>query len=206
MKCDVLTLDNKKAGSVDLADGVFGAEVRKDIIARMVNYQLAKRRGGNHKTKTVSEIRGTTAKPWNQKGTGRARAGTLRAAQFRGGATIFGPVVRDHSHKLPKKVRKLALRSALSSKQAAGKLIILEDATLDGGKTKDLSAKLSALGWSNALIVTGAEVDDNFARAAANIMNVDVLPQQGANVYDIIRRDVLVLTKAAAEHLKERLS
>ena len=206
MKCDVLTLDNKKAGSVDLADGVFGAEVRKDIIARMVNYQLAKRRGGNHKTKTVSEIRGTTAKPWNQKGTGRARAGTLRAAQFRGGATIFGPVVRDHSHKLPKKVRKLALRSALSSKQADGKLIILEDATLDGGKTKDLSAKLSALGWSNALIVTGAEVDDNFARAAANIMNVDVLPQQGANVYDIIRRDVLVLTKAAAEHLQERLS
>jgi large subunit ribosomal protein L4 len=206
MKCDVLTLDNKKAGSVDLADGVFGAEVRKDIIARMVNYQLAKRRGGNHKTKTVSEIRGTTAKPWNQKGTGRARAGTLRAAQFRGGATIFGPVVRDHSHKLPKKVRKLALRSALSSKQADGKLIILEDATLDGGKTKDLSAKLSALGWSNALIVTGAEVDDNFARAAANIMNVDVLPQQGANVYDIIRRDVLVLTKSAAEHLQERLS
>jgi len=206
MKCDVLTLDNKKAGSVDLADGVFGAEVRKDIIARMVNYQLAKRRGGNHKTKTVSEIRGTTAKPWNQKGTGRARAGTLRAAQFRGGATIFGPVVRDHSHKLPKKVRKLALRSALSSKQAAGKLIILEDATLDGGKTKDLSAKLSALGWSNALIVTGAEVDDNLARAAANIMNVDVLPQQGANVYDIIRRDVLVLTKSAAEHLQERLS
>ena len=206
MKCDVLTLDNKKAGSVDLADGVFGAEVRKDIIARMVNYQLAKRRGGNHKTKTVSEIRGTTAKPWNQKGTGRARAGTLRAAQFRGGATIFGPVVRDHSHKLPKKVRKLALRSALSSKQAAGKLIILEDAPLDGGKTKDLSAKLSALGWSNVLIVTGAEVDDNLARAAANIMNVDVLPQQGANVYDIIRRDVLVLTKAAAEHLQERLS
>jgi large subunit ribosomal protein L4 len=206
MKCDVLTLDNKKAGSVDLADGVFGAEVRKDIIARMVNYQLAKRRGGNHKTKTVSEIRGTTAKPWNQKGTGRARAGTLRAAQFRGGATIFGPVVRDHSHKLPKKVRKLALRSALSSKQADGKLIILEDATLDGGKTKDLSAKLSALGWSNALIVTGAEVDDNFARAAANIMNVDVLPQQGANVYDIIRRDVLVLTKSAAERLQERLS
>ncbi len=128
MKCDILTLDNKKAGSVDLADGVFGAEVRKDIIARMVNYQLAKRRSGNHKTKNVSEIRGTTAKPWNQKGTGRARAGTLRAAQFRGGSTVFGPVVRDHSHKLPKKVRKLALRSALSSKQADGKLIILDDA------------------------------------------------------------------------------
>tara|TARA_R110002072_G_scaffold87922_2_gene198011 strand:- start:5299 stop:5919 length:621 start_codon:yes stop_codon:yes gene_type:complete len=206
MKCDILTLDNKKAGSVDLADGVFGAEVRKDIIARMVNYQLAKRRSGNHKTKNVSEIRGTTAKPWNQKGTGRARAGTLRAAQFRGGSTVFGPVVRDHSHKLPKKVRKLALRSALSSKQADGKLIILDDIVLADAKTKDLSGKFAALGLSNALIVTGAEVDSNFARAAANIMNIDVLPQQGANVYDIVRRDVLVLTKAAAEHLQERLS
>jgi large subunit ribosomal protein L4 len=206
MKCDVLTLDNKKAGSIDLADGVFGAEVRKDIIFRMVNYQLAKRRGGNHKTKTVSEIRGTTAKPWNQKGTGRARAGTLRAAQFRGGSTIFGPVVRDHAHKLPKKVRKLALRCALSSKQAAGKLIILDNATLEGPKTKDLSNKLAILGWSNVLIVTGAEVDGNLARAAANLINVDVLPQQGANVYDILRRDVLVLTKDAAAHLQERLS
>jgi large subunit ribosomal protein L4 len=206
MKCDVLTLDNKKAGSIDLADGVFGAEVRKDIISRMVNYQLAKRRGGNHKTKTVSEIRGTTAKPWNQKGTGRARAGTLRAAQFRGGSTIFGPVVRDHAHKLPKKVRKLALRCALSSKQAAGKLIILDNATLEGPKTKDLSNKLAILGWSNVLIVTGAEVDGNLARAAANLINVDVLPQQGANVYDILRRDVLVLTKDAAAHLQERLS
>jgi large subunit ribosomal protein L4 len=206
MKCDVLTLDNKKAGSIDLADGVFGAEVRKDIISRMVNYQLAKRRGGNHKTKTVSEIRGTTAKPWNQKGTGRARAGTLRAAQFRGGSTIFGPVVRDHAHKLPKKVRKLALRCALSSKQAAGKLIILDNATLEGLKTKDLSNKLEILGWSNVLIVTGAEVDGNLARAAANLINVDVLPQQGANVYDILRRDVLVLTKDAAAHLQERLS
>ena len=206
MKCDVLTLDNKKAGSIDLADGVFGAEVRKDIISRMVNYQLAKRRGGNHKTKTVSEIRGTTAKPWRQKGTGRARAGTLRAAQFRGGSTIFGPVVRDHAHKLPKKVRKLALRCALSSKQAAGKLIILDNATLEGPKTKDLSNKLAILGWSNVLIVTGAEVDGNLARAAANLINVDVLPQQGANVYDILRRDVLVLTKDAAAHLQERLS
>ena len=206
MKCDVLTLDNKKAGSIDLADGVFGAEVRKDIISRMVNYQLAKRRGGNHKTKTVSEIRGTTAKPWNQKGTGRARAGTLRAAQFRGGSTIFGPVVRDHAHKLPKKVRKLALRCALSSKQAAGKLIILDNATLEGPKTKDLLNKLAILGWSNVLIVTGAEVDGNLARAAANLINVDVLPQQGANVYDILRRDVLVLTKDAAAHLQERLS
>jgi large subunit ribosomal protein L4 len=206
MKCDVLTLENKKAGSIDLADGVFGSEVRKDIISRMVNWQLAKRRSGNHKTKNVSEIQGTTAKPWNQKGTGRARAGTVRATQFRGGSTVFGPVVRDHGHKLPRKVRQMAMRSALSSKQADGKLIILEDAKLDAPKTKDLAAKLSALGWSNVLIVTGAEVDGNFARAAANIANVDVLPQQGANVYDIIRRDTLVLTKDAAEHLQERLS
>jgi len=206
MKCDVLTLDNKKAGSIDLADGVFGSEVRKDIISRMVNWQLARRRSGNHKTKNVSEIKGTTAKPWNQKGTGRARAGTVRATQFRGGSTVFGPIVRDHGHKLPRKVRQMAMRSALSSKQADGKLIILEEATLDAPKTKDLAAKLSALGWSNVLIVTGAEVDGNLARAAANIANVDVLPQQGANVYDIIRRDTLVLTKGAAEHLQERLS
>ena len=130
----------------------------------------------------------------------------MRATQFRGGSTVFGPVVRNHSHKLPKKVRQMAMRSALSSKQADGKLIILEDATLDAPKTQDLAEKLAALGWTNALIVTGAEVDGNFARAAANIANVDVLPQQGANVYDIIRRDTLVLTKDAAAHLQERLS
>jgi large subunit ribosomal protein L4 len=206
MKCDVVTLDNKKAGSVNLAEGVFGAEIRKDLIARMVNYQLAKRRSGNHKTRTVSEIRGTTAKPWNQKGTGRARAGSLRSAQFRGGATIFGPVVRSHSHKLPKKVRKAAMRSALSSKQADGKLVILEEASLDAPKTGDLASKLSALGWSNVLIVAGAEVDANLARAAANIANVDVLPQQGANVYDILRRDTLVLTRVAGAHLLVRVS
>ena len=206
MKCDVLTLENKKVGSIDLADDVFGSEVRKDIISRMVNWQLAKRRGGNHKTKNVSEIRGTTAKPWNQKGTGRARAGTVRSTQFRGGATVFGPVVRDHGHKLPRKIRRVALRSALSSKQAEGKLKILDDAKLDKPKTKDLAAKLSVLGWSNVLIVAGAEVDGNLALAAANIANVDVLPQQGVNVYDVIRREILVLTKDAAAHLQERLS
>ena len=206
MKCDVLTLENKKVGSIDLADGVFGSEVRKDIISRMVNWQLSKRRSGNHKTKNVSEIRGTTAKPWNQKGTGRARAGTVRSTQFRGGATVFGPVVRDHGHKLPRKVRRMALRSALSSKQAEGKLKILDVAKLDKPKTKDLAAKLSVLGWSNVLIVAGAEVDGNLALAAANIANVDVLPQQGVNVYDIIRREILVLTKDAAAHLQERLS
>ena len=206
MKCDVLTLDNKKAGTIELADGVFGADVRKDVIARMVNWQLAKRRAGTHKTKTVSDISGTTAKPWRQKGSGRARQGSLRSVQFRGGAVSHGPVVRDHGHKLPRKVRQLAMRAALSSKQAEGKLVVLDSAALDAPKTKDLAQKLAALGWSNVLIVTGPTVDDNFARAAANIANVDVLPQQGANVYDIGRRDTLVLTKEAAEHLQERLS
>lgn len=205
MKCEIVTLENKKAGHIELADGVFGAEVRRDILARAVNWQRAKRRSGNHKTKTVSEIQGTTAKPWRQKGTGRARAGTIRAAQFRGGATIFGPGVRDHSHSLPKKVRQMALRCALSSKQASGKLVILDQAILDTPKTKNFATILKTHGWLNVLIVTGTEVDSNLARAAANIAEVDVLPQQGANVYDILLRDILVLTKDAAEHLQDRL-
>jgi large subunit ribosomal protein L4 len=195
MKCDVVTLENKGAGSVDLDDAVFGADVRADIIARVVNWQLAKRRSGNHKTKTISEISGSTRKPWNQKGTGRARAGSMRATQMVGGQTVFGPVVRSHAFRLNKKVRKLGLRAALSSKQADGKLIV----------TKVLAAQLSALGLSSALIVAGPEVDANFKRAIANIPRVDVMPQQGANVYDILRRDTLVLTKDAIEHLVERL-
>ncbi len=206
MKCEIVTLDNKKVGQIDLSDGVFGVEVRKDIISRTVNWQLARRRSGNHKTKTVSEIRGTTAKPWRQKGTGRARAGTVRAAQFRGGATIFGPQVRNHSHRLPKKVRQMALRAALSSKQKNGKLIIIDEAKLNTPKTKNFASILDTHGWSNALIVTGPKVDSNLARAAANIAHVDVLPQQGANVYNILLRDLLLLTKDAAEHLQERLS
>ncbi|MGB0576040.1 MAG: 50S ribosomal protein L4 [Alphaproteobacteria bacterium] len=205
MKCDVVTLENKKSGSVDLDESVFGVAVRQDILSRMVNYQLAKRRSGNHKTKTIGEIRGTTAKPWNQKGTGRARAGSLRATQMRGGQTVFGPVVRSHAHSLNKKVRRLALKTALSSKQAAGKLIVLDEAKVTEAKTKSLSAQLSALGLKSALIVSGPEVDTNFAKAAANIPLIDVLPQQGANVYDILRRDTLVLTKDAVTHLVERL-
>jgi len=205
MKCDVVTLENKKSGSVDLDESVFGVAVRQDILSRMVNYQLAKRRGGNHKTKTIGEIRGTTAKPWNQKGTGRARAGSLRATQMRGGQTVFGPVVRSHAFSLNKKVRRLALKTALSSKQAAGKLIVLDDAKIGDAKTKSLSVQLSALGLKSALIVSGPEVDSNFAKAAANIPMIDVLPQQGANVYDILRRDTLVLTKDAVTHLVERL-
>ena len=205
MKCDVITLENKKSGFLDLDETVFGVEVRKDILARMVNYQLAKRRGGNHKTKTIGEIRGTTAKPWNQKGTGRARAGSRRATQFRGGQTVFGPVVRSHEQSLNKKVRKLALKTALSSKQASGKLIILDQAKLDDPKTNNLSKNLSAIGVDSALIVAGIEIDSNFAKAAANIPQIDVLPQQGANVYDILRRDKLVLTRDAVIQLVERL-
>ncbi len=205
MKCNVVTIENKKAGSIDLAEGVFGVPVRRDILARKVNWQRAKRRAGTHKTKVVSEIRGTTAKPYRQKGTGRARQGSLRSPQFRGGAVIFGPRVRDHAHDLPKKVRRLALRCALSSKQADGKLVVLDEAKIAEPRTGALASRLDKLGWSGVLIIAGAEIDENFARAAANIPHVDVLPQQGANVYDILRCDTLVLTKDAVKHLEERL-
>ncbi len=206
MKCNVVTIENEKAGSIDLAEGVFGVPVRRDILARMVNWQRAKRRAGTHKTKVVSEIRGTTAKPYRQKGTGRARQGSLRSPQFRGGAVIFGPRVRDHAHDLPKKVRRLALRCALSSKQADGKLVVLDEAKIAEPRTGALASRLDKLGWSGVLIIAGAEIDENFARAAANIPHVDVLPQQGANVYDILRCDTLVLTKDAVKHLEERLT
>ena len=206
MKCDVITLDNKKStDGVDLSDAVFGVEIRADILTRMINWQRAKRRAGTHKVKTIGEIRGTTAKPWRQKGSGRARAGSRRATQFRGGATVFGPVVRDHSHKLPKKVRKKALCMALSAKCADGKLIVLDEAKLKDAKTRNLAGRLAKLGWDSVLIIDGPELDENFVRAAANLPRVDVLPQQGANVYDILRRDTLVLTRDAVKHLEERL-
>jgi len=206
MKCDVITLDKKNAGSIDLPDALFGAEVRKDILHRVVRWQLAKRRAGTHKTKTQSEISGTTKKPFSQKGSGRARQGSLRSPQYRGGATIFGPVVRSHGHSLPKAIRRLGLMSALSSKVKDGKLVVIEDAKLSKAKTKDLVGSIKKLGWTSALIIDGAQIDDAFARAARNIKGIDVLPTQGANVYDILRRDTLVLTKAAIEKLQERLS
>ncbi len=205
MKCAVTNLDNKQVGEIDLADDVFALPVRKDILARAVNWQLNKRRAGTHKTKGVSEIRGTTKKPYRQKGTGHARQGSLRSPQFRGGARIFGPVVRSHATELPKKVRKLALKTALSSKQADGRLIVLDEAKIKTVKTKDLAKKLSKLGWTSALIIDGPTVDAGFLRAAVNLPNLDVLPQQGANVYDILRRDTLVLTKDAVQHLEARL-
>ena len=208
MKLKVTDISNKALGEVEIDDAVFadifGRVVRKDILARAVNWQLAKRRSGNHKTKEIGDISGTTKKPYAQKGTGNARQGSLRSPQFRGGATIFGPVVRSHAHDLPKKVRKLALKNALSAKHKDGKLVVWGE-TNAGGKTKDLVKQFAKLGWSSVLVIDGPEVNTKFALAARNIPNVDVLPQQGANVYDILRRDTLVLTKGAMEHLVERL-
>jgi large subunit ribosomal protein L4 len=205
MKLAVTSLDNEGAGEIELADEIFALPVRRDILARMVNYQLAKRRAGTHKTKQIGDVQGTTKKPWKQKGTGRARQGSLRSPQFRGGGVIFGPVVRDHAHSLQKKVRRLALKTALSAKHAEGKLVVLEAARASAGKTKALAAQFKRLGWESVLIIDGPELDANFARAARNLPKVDVLPQQGANVYDILRRDTLVLTRSAVEHLEARL-
>ena len=205
MKLTVRNLDNEEVGDIELADEVFGLPVRRDILARVVNWQLAKRRAGTHKAKGISEISGTTKKPYKQKGTGRARQGSLRSPQFRGGAVIFGPVVRDHGFSLQKKVRKLGLKTALSAKQAEGKLVVINAAKIAEAKTKALRAQLDALGWGSVLIIDGAAVDEGFARAARNIPKVDVLPQQGANVYDILRRDLLVLTRDAAQQLEARL-
>ena len=205
MKASIKNLDNQDVGSIDLADEIFGLPVRRDILARMVQWQLAKRRAGTHKTKGISEIQGTTKKPWRQKGTGRARQGSLRSPQFRGGGIIFGPVVRDHGHDLPKKVRRLGMRVALSTKQAEGQLIVVDEAKLADARTKALIERLAKLGRTSVLIVGGRTVDDNLLRAARNLPHVDVLPVQGANVYDILRRETLVLTKDAAAELEARL-
>jgi len=205
MKVKIKNLDAKDVGEIDLADDIFGVKPRADLLARVVNWQLAKRRSGNHKTKGISDISGTTKKPFAQKGGGRARQGSLRSPQFRGGARIFGPVVRSHEFDLPKKVRKLGLKAALSAKQAEGKLVIVEDGKIPGSKTSALANSLRKFGWSSVLIVDGRDLSIDLVRAAANIPHVDVLPSQGANVYDILRRDTLVLTKDAVKHLEERL-
>jgi large subunit ribosomal protein L4 len=205
MKLTVRNLDNQEVGDIELADEVFALPVRGDILARVVNWQLAKRRAGTHKAKGISDISGTTKKPYKQKGTGRARQGSLRSPQFRGGAVIFGPVVRDHGFDLQKKVRRLGLKTALSAKQAEGKLVVIDEAKLGEAKTKALRSRFEALGWDSVLIIDGAALDQGFARAARNLPKVDVLPQQGANVYDILRRDLLVLTRDAAQQLEARL-
>src|ERR1700749_3714560 len=205
MKHSVKNLDNQDVGEIELSEDVFGVAVRPDILARVVNWQLAKRRAGTHKTKGISDIQGTTKKPYKQKGTGRARQGSLRSPQFRGGAVIFGPVVRSHEFGLQKKVRQLGLKTALSAKQAEGKLVVIEAASVAEAKTKVLRAQFETLGWESVLIIDGAAVDEGFAKAAGNLPKVDVLPSQGANVYDILRRDTLVLTRAAVEQLEARL-
>ena len=205
MKLTVRNLDNEEIGELELADEVFGLPIRRDILARVVNWQLAKRRTGTHKTKGISEIRGTTKKPYKQKGTGRARQGSLRSPQFRGGARIFGPVVRSHAFDLQKKVRRLGLKIALSAKQDEGKLVVIDAAHIGEAKTKVFRARLAALGWDSVLIIDGSVVEENFVRATRNLPRVDVMPQQGANVYDILRRDTLVLTREAVRQLEARL-
>jgi len=204
MDSKVTTLDGKSDGSIVLPDTIFGLEPRADILQRMVRWQLAKRQAGTHKTKRRGEIAMTTRKFGNQKGGGRARHGARSAPQFRGGGKAFGPLVRSHAHDLPKKVRALALKLALSDKAKDDKIVVLSAATVDEPKTKALLAHFSKLGLANALIVDGAAINDNFRKAARNIIGVDVLPVQGINVYDIMRRDTLVLTKAAVEALTER--
>ncbi|MGB3454836.1 MAG: 50S ribosomal protein L4 [Litorimonas sp.] len=205
MKIDVTKLDGKKGGSVDLDESVFGQEPRKDILHRMVRYQLAKRRAGTHQVQERGDVSKTTKRIGRQKGGGTARHGNGSVSQFRGGAKAHGPRSRDHSHELPKKVRKMALRHALSAKQAAGELIVVDALTLKDAKTSALAKQLSKLGVTNALIVGGNQIDEGFGRAASNIPNVDVLPSQGANVYDILRRHTLVLSTDAVTELQERL-
>jgi large subunit ribosomal protein L4 len=205
MQIEVRTLDGGTAGTAELPDEIFGAQPRPDIMARVVHWQQAKRRAGTHKTKGMGEVSGTTKKPYKQKGTGNARQGSLRAPQFRTGGIVHGPVVRDHGYDLPKKVRRLGLISALSQKQADGKLVVLDSTGVEAAKTRDLARKLSALGWASALIVDST-IDAGFARASRNIVGVDVLPTVGANVYDILRHDVLAVTTAGIEALRTRLA
>ncbi len=205
MKQDILNLDNKNVGSIELDESIFGLEVRADILHRVVVWQLAKLQSGNHKTKGRSEVALTPSKPFKQKGSGNARQGSRKGTQFRKGGIVFGPVVRDHSHELTKKFRKLGLKTALSAKAKEGNLVIVDEAKLSAPKTKELQAKLAACGLSNSLFIDGKEVDMNFALASRNIIGVDVLPTIGANVYDILRKDKLVLTKDAVACLGERL-
>jgi large subunit ribosomal protein L4 len=207
MKIDVINLDGKKGGSIELPDDIFGIEeIRADILQRCVTWQLAKRRAGTHKVQVRNEVSRTGKKMYRQKGTGGARHGSRRAAQFVGGARAHGPVVRSHEIGLPKKVRALALRHALSSKAKDGAIIVLEAATLDSPKTAALRAGFAKIGVTNALVIAGPEVDGVFKLAARNIPGVDVLPNAGLNVYDILRRDTLVLTKAALEGIAARFA
>lgn len=204
MELKITTLDGAEAGSVNLSDAIFGLEPRADLLQRCVKWQLAKRRAGTHAVQNRADVWRTGKKMYAQKGTGGARHGSMRANLFRGGGRSFGPVVRSHEHGLPKKVRALALRHALSAKAKDGGILVVDKAAIDGGKTKALKASFAKLGLENALIVDGAEVDAGLKLAARNLPNIDVLPIQGINVYDILRRTKLVLTKAAVDALEAR--
>ena len=203
MKLKVINIDNKPGNEIELSDFVFGIEPRADIMARVVRWQLAKRRLGNHSVKTRADIKMTTAKMYKQKGTGKARHGSAAVSQFRGGGSAHGPVVHSHSHSLNKKVRLLGLRSALSAKAKLGKLFILENVKCDG-KSASLKKKLDAMGFKNLLVITGDAVDGNFQRAASNIIHVDLLSHAGLNVYDIVRKDNLIITDDAIKLLEGR--
>ncbi len=206
MQVAIRTLDNTEAGTAELPEAIFAATPRADIMARVIHWQLAKRRAGTHKAKGMSEVQGTTKKPYRQKGTGNARQGSLRAPQYRTGGVVHGPVVRSHEYSLNKKVRRLGLISALSQKQAEGKLVVLDAAAVaDGAKTAELARKVRALGWRSTLIVDGAAVDAGFLRASRNLREIDILPTIGANVYDILRHDVLAITTAGLAGLAARL-
>jgi|TARA_B110000503_G_scaffold26906_1_gene42666 large subunit ribosomal protein L4 len=203
LKLKVINIDNKPGNEIELSDFVFGIEPRADIMARVVRWQLAKRRLGNHSVKTRADIKMTTAKMYKQKGTGKARHGSAAVSQFRGGGSAHGPVVHSHSHSLNKKVRLLGLRSALSAKAKLGKLVILENVKCDG-KSASLKKKLDAMGFKNLLVITGDAVDGNFQRAASNIIHVDLLSHAGLNVYDIVRKDNLIITDDAIKLLEGR--
>ncbi len=204
MKEKISSFDNKTLKDIDLDKSIFGVEFKQEIIHRMIRYQLAKKRSGNHKTKGISEISGTTRKPFKQKGTGSARQGSRRSPQMRGGAVIFGPVVRSHSHKLPKKIRNLALKIALSKKLKDGKLRIFDEFKISKSKTKVFKSILANLKIDSALFIDGKEVNKSFSLASNNIPNIDVLPVAGINVYDIFKRDFLVLSSQAIESINER--
>ena len=204
MDFDVKTLEGGTDGTISVSDAIFGLEPRQDLVQRVVRWQLSKRQSGTHKAKTRSEVTTSGKKMYKQKGTGRARHSDKGAPQFRGGGKAHGPVVRSHEHDLPKKVRALGLKHALSAKAKSSSLIIIDDLAVSDPKTKALIANFAALGLTNALMIGGTELDVNFKRAATNIPNIDVLPIQGINVYDILRRGTLVLSKAAVEALEER--
>ena len=206
MKEKINNLDNKTLKEITLDKSVFGVEVKEEIIHRMIRYQLSKKRSGNHKTKGISEISGTTKKPFKQKGTGSARQGSKRSPQMRGGAVIFGPLVRSHEHKLPKKIKKLALKMALSKKLKDGKLKILSELKISKPKTSLFKNKLTNLKVDSALFIDNIDVDKNFFLASKNVPKIDVLPLMGLNVYDILKRDYLIFSESAVSRIQERLS